>query len=247
MKKYIKIVLATVLMLCICFSLCSCIELDDLKAQHAVQMSDYEIVLQGKSYIKVVKADQLEIDMGYDDDEYSYCNVTKENVPVLLSSAQGHTAESNTKKGILFYNNEYYAREDVYPTLRRAVEEKKFTTPYFEYETGVDDEYNTIYERYVFNTSEQKAINNILNSKISYTESDIDIYSCDYLFGAFNTDDTGLLIRHEFDLFANPNGAEYYLVRYDNYDNAIIYKVDKKYNTMFKKFEQLANAYYDIY
>ena len=256
MKKYIKIVLATVLMLCICLSLSSCIELDDLKAQHAVQMSDYEIVLQGKSYIKIANVNQIELDMGHDDDGYTFCNVTKENVPVLLSSVEGYPSEINTKKGIICYREDYYAREDVYPTVSRAVAQKNFTTLYFEYYAGEDEEYNTKYEsyeiyeryeRYVFNEYEQKVINNITNSKISYTESDIDVYSCDYVLNAFSTDDTGLLIRHEFDLFANPNGAEYYLVCYDNYNNPIIYIVDKKYNVIFEKFEQKVNAYYDIY
>ena len=245
MKKYIKIVLATLLMLCICFSLCSCIELDDLKAQHAVQMSDYEIVLQGKSYIEFAD-DEIEINMGYDDDEYSYCNVTKENVPVLLSSAQGHTAEINTKKGIILYNGRYYAREDIYPTAKEAVEQKNFTTLYFEYETGLNEEYIPIYERYMFNKSEKNIINNILNSKTFYTDDDIDIYDYKHEFEIYKTDDTDLLLKYECDLYVNSKGTEYYLVRYNYYyndDSPAIYIVNKKYNDMFKRLAEMNDQY----
>lgn len=241
MKKYIKKTVLLVLALCVMLSLCSCIQLDDLKSVQAFEISDYELQYKDKTYIKLAEEGIITIDMHVDDGTFYNCRVTKEDVPVLLSRTLGSYALVDEKKGIIDYNNAYYAREDVYPSLKKTIDNREFTKLVAQFD-AYDENFNYYIETYEFTKQEEKVINNILKSTKTLVAEEVDIYSYNWEFDAYKSDDSVIIKEYAFSLYSNPEKEEYYLVYTNDTYNSMpeIHQVPKKYNEMFKNIAVLS-------
>ena len=241
MKKCIKKIVLSVLAVCVMLSLCSCIQLDDLKSVQAFEISDYELQYKDKTYIKLAEEGMISIDMRVDDGMFYNCRVTKKDVPVLLSSTLGSFGLVDEKRGIIDYNNAYYAREDVYPDLKKTIDNKEFTKLVVELD-AYDENYNYYVKHYEFSKQEEKVINNILKSTKKVSIEDVDVFSYNWVCDGYKSDDRIIIKEYVFSLYSNPGTDEYYLVYANDYEDSLpdIHAVPEKYNEIFKKIADMS-------
>ncbi len=152
--KSLKKFLCLCLSIIICFSLCSCNFIDELREKQAHFNKNNNIVYNGKVY-KVLN------DCKYSPSDFSKNKtviITEEDVPLLLSETLGERFYlSDDEKFIKKYsfgydydysyedetleNNVYYAREDVYDEISSMIETSDYFDHYaFIYTDSVKDE-----------------------------------------------------------------------------------------------------------
>ena len=117
MKQWKRIV-ALLLSLLLCLSLCSCMELDAMRAQHALQQEDGTVLWDGKTFVPYSSYTLRELgEMGYGVDSWGVLLLTDADVPVLLSNGQfGQSIYVDASSTILksYAQDRLYIREDVY-------------------------------------------------------------------------------------------------------------------------------------
>ncbi len=118
MKRIGKSLLAAVLVLSLTFCLCSCAALDEVKASRAelrTEAGEEVILFRGSFYrpVDLTPADQLSLHVDFYDTAY----VADPDVPALLLSKFGTSSPCNKDATVLYYNGEYYLREDRYDDL----------------------------------------------------------------------------------------------------------------------------------
>ena len=107
--KNIKRVLAIIFCLVICFSLCSCNYIDEMRLKQAFLEEDGTITFRDEVYITLPECDNLKY---YTE---GYGRVTTEDVPVLLSDNYGQSFAFNKDLSLLRISlGNYYVREDLY-------------------------------------------------------------------------------------------------------------------------------------
>ncbi len=130
MKKFKKIT-AVLLLIVICFSLCSCRELDELRDSQAF-FNENGIIYKDKLYKSVNIAENL----NYDYTHQEYVNVTDPGVPVLISALISFEYSTNDDETIICggYDGEWYIREDKYAQYEKSIKNGiNYTDLGFEY------------------------------------------------------------------------------------------------------------------
>ena len=116
MKKLIRTVAALVLALGVCFSLCSCQTLDNMRDRQAFFDKNKNIVYKGDTFrpINIANNDLLALDN-------KSLKVTERDVPVLLSDYEGQEANLSCDGKIISTTEDMiYCREDFYDYLKAA-------------------------------------------------------------------------------------------------------------------------------
>ncbi|MEE0839993.1 MAG: hypothetical protein U0L72_05510 [Acutalibacteraceae bacterium] len=115
MKKFIKRISFLILALCICLLLCSCKELDEMKANRAVFTDEtYTEILFDSNTYKLIYNWPEEVNISY----YDSTMVSEKEVPVLLSTYFGKLSFFDAEKRVLCVDyDKYYCREDVYNSV----------------------------------------------------------------------------------------------------------------------------------
>ncbi len=159
MKKLIKRGAALILFAVLCLSLCSCIDIKEMKASQAFYANNQqtEIIFGGKKYVQAQQwPEELIVDLP------NYGRVTKEDVPVLLSDFTGDLMEYNEDKTIISCNGNNYFLEEKYYELSETVTNLEFDYYYID-----SYDYNT--HEYVKQTlSDETAA--VMEDILNYTE-----------------------------------------------------------------------------
>lgn len=117
--KNIKRILAIVFCLIICFSLCSCNYIDELRSKQAFYDESGNITFRDEVYITLPSCENLKY---YTE---GYGRVTTEDVPVLLSDNYGQSFSFNKDLSLLrISQGNYYVREDLYDEYYKVVSSK---------------------------------------------------------------------------------------------------------------------------
>ena len=130
---------------------------------------------------------------------------------------------------------------EVYASLKKTIDNREFTKLVAQFD-AYDENFNYYIETYEFTKQEEKVINNILKSTKTLVAEEVDIYSYNWEFDAYKSDDSVIIKEYAFSLYSNPEKEEYYLVyTNDTYDSMPeIHQVPKKYNEMFKNIAVLS-------
>ena len=128
MKKYLKLISVLLVALTLCFSLCSCKELDEMREKRAEWGNEQMTVIKfdGKEYKLLSPCEDLVVDPEKGDNS-GY--VALEEVPLLLTDQFGRRMKiSRDREMIVCGNwennyecNKVYARSDLYDELEEAI------------------------------------------------------------------------------------------------------------------------------
>ena len=174
MKNVLRIISVVVLAVMISATLCSCIQLDDLKNERAVWTDDSKKIVEfrGNRYQKI----NLYGDAVIKNPTYNSA-LTEADVPILLAYSEGKTFYYDTDVEIPIilvaekaYGVEYYCLESEYDRISSIDESLTYDSMYIEYQTeyidydmvGYNHDYKSIYE--IISEEYQDAINRTLES-----------------------------------------------------------------------------------
>ena len=125
--KIAKRIVALLLSLLLCLSLCSCMELDAMRAQHALQQEDGTVLWDGKTFVPYSSYTLRELqEMGFGVDYWSTLQLTDADVPVLLSNSQfGRTIFVTADAMVLtsYAQDLLYIREEDYDSCAADIAE----------------------------------------------------------------------------------------------------------------------------
>ena len=111
MKKSIKRIFALLSAFVLCFGLCSCVDIKEMRASQAFHGENGEIIWGEQVYRPLVAVEfpeELELNTR------GWGSVTEKDVPVLLSDMLGSDMYYNHNKTVIEAGRVHYAREDVY-------------------------------------------------------------------------------------------------------------------------------------
>lgn len=256
MKK-MKRILAVVLSVVLCLSLCGCRELDEMKANHATWMENGNIQWNGHTYIPLYSTDEMVYyeyveDLNWDDSEVIH--VTNPDVPVLLSSTLGTNGYTGAD-GLLLevnryamppsisvndtleyaYKNYVYCRSDVYnwtvEALQSGYDIQEYGYYFYDYDNGEE-------KRGTLTDAQRQAIEDVINNVTPITVPAEESYYYDYerslTLSAYSM--AHLFSQDMGELYYNNNGAyslvvSYYDDVYNRYEQ--FYDVPEKYTALF--------------
>ncbi len=130
-----KRVLSLVLVALMCLSLCSCKELDEMRAHHAIMQEDGTVLWNQAVYKLLPEFDYEVVDAYglYPESDIRWIAVTEPEIPVLLSEYFGSRMYVYNQQTLLFgWSDErsYYCREDCYDrVLQQLMEIQQISLP----------------------------------------------------------------------------------------------------------------------
>lgn len=172
MKKTVKIIALISAVVLLALSLCSCRNLDSMKAHQAVYTdeTEHEILLDGYTY-KIFNPDKLDI-IYTNSFDYSY-RVTDKDVPVLVSLYYGDYLNVSKDRKVLVYqgikSDVFYVREDVYADYENAVKDVKLDHYYLNYQNYT---YEDVYYAYDNNILIDDDTTEIIKKTLSMPDKD---------------------------------------------------------------------------
>lgn len=183
MKKSLKRISALLLALVLCFALCSCKEIKEMRENQAFHGENGEIIWGGQVYKPLETIglpEELELYTS------GWGSVTEKDVPVLLSDMLGADMYYNHNKTVIEAGRVHYAREDVYDYVAGLIKYPTLNEYCVEYEVGLSyqTKFQLLRQRYI------NAIDEIIygGNEISTDYKDYeeiatndyaDIYKCD--------------------------------------------------------------------
>lgn len=181
--KRIEKVIALLLVLLMCFSLCSCKELDDRRSHHVLVQEDGSLLWKGQVYFLLPRFEELRNFM-LDNDYDSMLYITKPDVPVLLNRSFYKSIAYSLGDGLLLREYDdfgsYYCREDRYDELVSVIQEDApMTKYYYSYFEGGER------KNYFLTEKQMDAIRAVLDEYDTVspewisTQYAITIYACD--------------------------------------------------------------------
>lgn len=265
MKKYLKYILISVIMIISALSLCSCKELDNIRDVHAVYDGNGNIVFHNAVY------KQLQYTGNY------YPNITSDkrgavtepDVPVLLSSAMGQdmlisedeillrVAGYNPSSDYFDYSYTYsellYVREDKYDEIAEKMKNPDFSSYLICYEQYDAKTYSWESKCHILTESEQNAIENILSGDGTESDFSIGFKYYDQIEISRGTSD-GFLINSDNGITLFFDESDFYLEIYSDGEDTeqykdgkfTIYKVPSEYKNIFEGLKQ-HSYYYNEY
>ena len=161
-KRRIALLLALIL----CLPLCGCVDLENMRANHAVWQEDGTILWDG-----VVYRELADVPEEYQHYVHGTIFVTEADVPVLLSEEFGTNWTVDTERGLLHSWNHsgqetFFCREDRYEELaeyfQKYFDKELVMDTYFYHSWPVSHGQQTE-ETYYLSDSEKTAVNTLLN------------------------------------------------------------------------------------
>ena len=179
--KRVKKIVALLLCMAFCLPLCSCKELDDMRAQHAILQEDGTILWNGQVYKELPT---LQRELMLEEDE-NWISVTLPDVPVLLSERFDEFTAISMGDGVILldYDSEwysYYCRADRYDELVAAMEADAPMTGYcYSYSSIKDGKM----ENYTLTDEQVAAVRAALAEGVFVDSSQVyyigfDLYAC---------------------------------------------------------------------
>ena len=237
MKKFIKLILALVLVFALCFSLSGCNVLSEPKEAHAIRIDEETIEYDGEEY-KLLPNNEYFCPPFI---ESVSLNITESDVPVLLSEQFGDRGELNDDKTIIEYfdTSSFYCRKDKYQKVKKEVEAEFIKSGYCYSYTVFDEEtYMSEFEYYTFSEKENDAIEKVL----AYGEVVV-LENCSYEYCAnLEIYSRNLNFRKDFMQLCYSNG-EFFLLDVDK-DQQVMYKADSSLNQILSQAMKKADRYY---
>lgn len=225
MKKSVKRIFSIVLVLCICLLLCSCRELDDMKANRAVftDQTYSEILFDGSTY-KFVANWPDSADITY----YNSTMVCEKDVPLLLSEFFGKTAVFDPEKKVICLEyDKYYCREDIYDSVINGSLNNLNTVCF-----SVYDEEEGYHKNFKVDAEIAQAIEAVLSGNPTITNNS-ELQSAIYLYKT----DESMLVLQDYVYIAQGTDKNIYIVAY--------YETDYKYylvpDSMYRLFSTFLN------
>lgn len=143
--KNTKRIFASLLLVLLLFSLCGCVDIDEMRDKHAVFADDtMETVIYKKKEYKLLP---VKDNMGWNADYNMPVYITQKDVPVLLASAIGESFYIS--KNEIFIIDDYnqsraYCRSDMFETASKQMDNPQFVDIYdYEYYDYEKDDYFT--------------------------------------------------------------------------------------------------------
>ncbi len=221
MKKFKKLT-AVILLVVICFSLCSCRELNNLRDSHAF-FNQNGIIYKDTLYKTVNVSDNL----NYNYTNQKNINVTDSGVPVLLSAVIDFNYSMNEDETIIRGGyGEWYVREDKYPLYEDSV---KYGINYTDFGFDYFDEELQENTDYIFTKDEKDLFLSLLSSEP--TSRNFEVQDMLYLFEQsddelFRRSDDYIIIRCEDGYYVSTNSD----------DTDKVYKSNAQTDELFNKF-----------
>ncbi len=222
MKKEIR-VFSVVLSLLLCFGLCGCTALDEMRAAQCFRDEGGNILYQDHLYKPLpndLSVDDFVPEFSYDE----YLMVTERDVPVLLSGIMGEVF--SVSKDRLFLEGdpqEYYCRTDVYDTVYQQLKHPFSTEGY-----AVDDV--DFEKKNLLSTALNKEIKKALSQKpLRLTNKKYEEFC--YLVTIYECGSAPYLLREFAEFYAyeeSPSKYRYYIVVTNEYGVNIGYSVSEE-------------------
>lgn len=224
-----KRILCLLLVLTMVFALSGCAYLDDLRAQQAF-LIDGDVHWNGQVYKRLPENNSFSPAWGF-----GGLNVTKPDVPVLLSDTFREFRASVSSDGLFLSGNEvyaYYCREDVYDVWAARMEEPFVPQVVGYYYYYWDESLQEGGDRFYVFTEEQVEVMDVVLDAVEPMVIG-EGWSLDYGYRfslEFATED--LMFRRSAQIDLAQAGAQYYLIDY-RYGKENIYQVPAEYNAIF--------------
>lgn len=247
MKKRLRLISLTLILLMVCFTFCGCTALDEMRAKHAFWKDNEKtlITLNGEEYKLLPECETLSpVCNSY----YDYY-VTESDVPLLLMNMYGESISLNDDKDFVIlenYNDEYsaqyeppkiYCKTNRYEEISNRINANEPLNNFcYEYETYDLDKGSYLSNLYFLTEEEEQAISTALSqgtisslyAEEIYADFDIQIYCCS---------EDALFRKYAFDLSITAQTA-YLTVEYfpdDGYttDSMTIVVPDELYDTFY--------------
>lgn len=262
MKKYLKYILISVILIISALSLCSCKELDQMRDVHAIYDSSGNIIFHNAVY------KQLQYTGDYYPNIVSDKRgaVTEPDVPVLLSTAIGQSTVISEDEAFLIvsgynspsadysyaYSEYLYVREDKYDEIAEKMKNPNFSSYLICYDRYNPKTYIWESKCHILTESEKNAIENILSGE--GTESDLSMgfqYYSQINISRGTSD--GFLINSRGGVTLYFDESDFYLEIYSEGDGTetygdgkfIIYKVPSEYKSIFEGLKKYSFYGYD--
>lgn len=232
MKKSFKI-LSLILICIMCFSLCGCEALDDLRESRAFLTEGETIKLpDGTEYKLLPQCEELFPNIDVTDTVY----VSDEELPLLLT-VFSQNSYSKSYDGIFLMDNNgentYYCRTDVYNNIVERIdsgfEAEGYCYSYY------DDDFNEMY--YKLTESQAKAVTEVYNNQTPTTLPDIASMAYEYEVDLMLCSEDMLFMRDTVDICVKEN--KYYLIDYQ-LDTTSLYTVP---DNLASEFEAIMKNY----
>ncbi len=212
---------AILIILLICFSICSCRELDDLRDRQAY-FNKNGIIYKDTLYKTVNISDNL----NYNYTNQKNLNVTDPDVPVLVSEIIEFDYSMNEDETIIYGDGDWYVREDKYPLYEDSV---KYGINYTDFGFDYFDEELQENTDYIFTKEEKELFLSLLSTEP--VNRDFVVQDMLYLFE--QSDDELFRRSDDYTVIRCEDG--YYLsTSVDNTDK--MYKSTAQTDELFNKF-----------
>ena len=148
MKKFLKRISALLLAFVLCFALCSCKEIKEMREKQAFHGENGEVIWGGQVYKPLCYESEIPEELEFNISGFG--NVTKKDVPVLLAEMLGTDMYYNHNK-TLIDADAYYAREDVYDYVADLIKYPTLNEYCVGYEVGLSyqTKFQLLKQRYI--------------------------------------------------------------------------------------------------
>ncbi len=204
MKKYRRI-LAILAVLVMCATLCGCNAIDEMRALHAVQVSENTIRLNGSTYKLLPYCEQLYPDIRSDLD---YVTLTKPDVPLLLADMAAEDFLDQSVDGRFLcgsWGENYYCIEKDYDEICDRIEEGFAPTDYFyDYYIFDDEEEETwgyTTHTYFLSDMEEQAIDKTLATGTPINTATTELIDYDHYVELYWGSEDGLFRESYLEIF----------------------------------------------
>lgn len=272
MKKSVRIILASALIITMCLCLCGCQQLDDLRAQHGVwtnKNSTESITIDGTEYIQLTGENLM--NLRYHNMRSTPVYITKEDVPVLLASVFNDGQFSMTEDKNFIFNSEsaeyeyssisfisvssysyagyadvVYAKKDIYDTISNMLDGEinytKYGYTYYQYN---EEEGTDEVKEYTLTNHEVDTINEVLT--VTKPELvDEPPFTANYITSIDKISDNEWFAEYCFEIYKDDVKDTYYLVDFNSIDIKL-WVVPKEYNATFDNITKCAMLEYEYW
>lgn len=225
MKKSTR-VFAVLLIVLLCLSLTGCKALDELRQKQGYWQEDGTILWNDVVYKRLETGNTV---LNIDETEDVSVNVTKPDVPVLLSDMFGDILWAHTDGMFLvdWGDDSIYCRQDSYDAVAARIA-LGFTLDtlcydYYFYDPNTDEEYNYTY---TLTDAQKKELLELYETAVPVVMEEGMYLSYDYTASLYGCSEDGLLKKDMF--YIMQTGEQYYMEDADN-----TYSVPKEHNPLF--------------
>ncbi|MEE0946035.1 MAG: hypothetical protein U0M42_04295 [Acutalibacteraceae bacterium] len=224
MKRTIYRILCFTLLICICFTLCSCKMLDEMKAQRVLYAdSSHTTLIYEDNLYKAINNVSDEFAISY----YDTVTISDADVPLLLTNYFGTIGFCDKTKTFIEQNDLIYCREDAYD-FYSSLKPEDLTHVCFE-------TYNEEYELDETILAEQKIISTLENI-IKASPLDIE-YPVSTSYISLYLADEKLILKKDYLLIIKATDGNIYVSQYNTAEEKeVLYGVEDSYYKLLDTF-----------